>query len=343
MFGAGNVRVELTVGDQPDRRRAQRRAGRAGRRGRGAHGRDAATCTTPRRGTPGWPRRWRRSGRAAAWPRWTAGWPRRAAATCGPATRRPRRLSRYPGVVERTLELAAACAFDFRVIAPRLPDFPVPGGGTEASYLREPGAGRRPWAATARRHAERVDGAYAQIAHELDVIERARLPRLLPDRAQHRRVLRGRADPVPGPGLGGELGRLLRARDHQRGPGPARAAVRAVPVLGPGRAARHRPGHRAPAPGGGHPVRLPDLRPGTGGAGGQRDLLPAADGAAGRGPGAGLLAGAAERVVPAGRSARLRPGPAGPAGRGRPRAGARAGQARCSGCRGTWASTRAAW
>ena len=36
------------------------------------------------------------------------------------------RLRRYPGVWERTIELAADCAFDFHVIAPRLPDFPVP-------------------------------------------------------------------------------------------------------------------------------------------------------------------------------------------------------------------------
>ena len=46
-------------------------------------------------------------------------------------------LRRYPGVLERTVELGRACAFDFTVIAPRLPDFPVPAGHTEASWLRE--------------------------------------------------------------------------------------------------------------------------------------------------------------------------------------------------------------
>ena len=47
------------------------------------------------------------------------------------------RLRRYPGVLERTAELAADCAFDFHVIAPKLPDFQVPGDHTEASWLRE--------------------------------------------------------------------------------------------------------------------------------------------------------------------------------------------------------------
>jgi len=77
------------------------------------------------------------------------------------------RLRRYPGIPERTTELARACAFDFHVIAPRLPDFPVPENHTEASWLRHlvdekaPERYGRP---------ERVDGAYAQIERELEVI-----------------------------------------------------------------------------------------------------------------------------------------------------------------------------
>src|SRR5580692_3515540 len=46
------------------------------------------------------------------------------------------RLRRYPGVREQTAELARACAFDFHVIAPKLPDFPVPENHTEASWSR---------------------------------------------------------------------------------------------------------------------------------------------------------------------------------------------------------------
>ena len=121
-----------------------------------------------------------------------------------------------------------------------------------------------------------------------------RVRRLLPDRARHRGVLRGQRHLVPGPRVGGELGGLLRARHHQRRPGLAPPAVRAVPVRGPGRPARHRPGHRAPPPRGSNSVRLPHLRAGPGRPGGQRDLVPAADGAAGRGPRARVRADEAD-------------------------------------------------
>jgi error-prone DNA polymerase len=85
------------------------------------------------------------------------------------------RLSRYPGVVERTVELAADCAFDFHVIAPKLPDFGVPDGYTEASWLRELVARKAP-ARYGPPEAERVEGAYAQIARELRVIEQLSFP-----------------------------------------------------------------------------------------------------------------------------------------------------------------------
>src|SRR5262249_12387230 len=79
------------------------------------------------------------------------------------------RLRRYPGAAERTIELAASCAFDFHVIAPKLPDFPVPEGHTEATWLRHLVAGRAPERYGPPR-AERVEGAYAQIDSELAVI-----------------------------------------------------------------------------------------------------------------------------------------------------------------------------
>jgi error-prone DNA polymerase len=80
-------------------------------------------------------------------------------------------LRRYPGVLERTAELGRACAFDFAVIAPRLPAFPVPAGHTEASWLRELVVRKAP-ARYGPPGRERVPGAYAQLARELDVIER---------------------------------------------------------------------------------------------------------------------------------------------------------------------------
>ncbi len=80
-----------------------------------------------------------------------------------------RRFTRWPGVVARAAEVGGECAFDLRLVAPRLPDFPVPQGHDEQSYLAElvhAGATRR---YGERRH-ERVPGAWAQIDHELSVI-----------------------------------------------------------------------------------------------------------------------------------------------------------------------------
>ena len=84
-------------------------------------------------------------------------------------------LRRYPGVLERTAALGRECAFDFRVIAPNLPDGPVPSGHTEASWLRELVARKAP-ARYGPPGDERVPGAYRQIARELEVIEQLRFP-----------------------------------------------------------------------------------------------------------------------------------------------------------------------
>ena len=80
------------------------------------------------------------------------------------------RLRRYPGVLERTVGLAAECAFDFTVIAPSLPDFPLPEGKSEAEALRDLVARKAPGRYGPRRK-ERVAGAYGQIDRELDMIE----------------------------------------------------------------------------------------------------------------------------------------------------------------------------
>ena len=71
--------------------------------------------------------------------------------------------------VERAAELGLACAFDLRLVAPRLPDFPVPQGLDEQGYLRQlvtRGALER----YGPPHDERVPGAWTQIEHELEVI-----------------------------------------------------------------------------------------------------------------------------------------------------------------------------
>ncbi|MDQ3977969.1 MAG: error-prone DNA polymerase, partial [Actinomycetota bacterium] len=79
-------------------------------------------------------------------------------------------FARYPGVVERAAEYGRACAFDLALVAPRLPDYPVPPGHTEMSWLRE---------LTARGAAVRYPDnpkAHAQIEHELAVIEALGFP-----------------------------------------------------------------------------------------------------------------------------------------------------------------------
>jgi error-prone DNA polymerase len=79
------------------------------------------------------------------------------------------RFARYPGVIECTTALAVSSAFDLRLVAPRLPDFPVPAGHTEATWLRQltmEGALRR----YGPPGDERVPGAYLQIERELATI-----------------------------------------------------------------------------------------------------------------------------------------------------------------------------
>ncbi len=77
---------------------------------------------------------------------------------------------RHPQAVPTAAELALECAFDLSLVAPRLPPYPVPPGHDEASWLRElvrRGALER-YGPPER---ERIEGAYAQIEHELRVIE----------------------------------------------------------------------------------------------------------------------------------------------------------------------------
>jgi error-prone DNA polymerase len=86
-----------------------------------------------------------------------------------------RRFARWPGAVAAAAELGRACAFDLQLVAPQLPPFPCPDGLSEMAYLRrltEEGARER----YGPRGAERVPGAYAQIDHELALIEALGFP-----------------------------------------------------------------------------------------------------------------------------------------------------------------------
>src|SRR5450755_2169117 len=85
-----------------------------------------------------------------------------------------RRFARWPGAVERTVDVARACAFDLRLAAPNLPDAVVPEGHTEMSWLREL---VRKGAAVAyppsHAHYER---AQRQLEYELGVIDQLGFP-----------------------------------------------------------------------------------------------------------------------------------------------------------------------
>ena len=101
--------------------------------------------------------------------------PAAAGAHLRSAAEQSRRFARYPGVVERAGELGRDCAFDLSLVAPNLPPYPCPDGHDEMSWLRvlvERGGAHR----YGPRDRERLPGAWAQIDHELDVIEALGFP-----------------------------------------------------------------------------------------------------------------------------------------------------------------------
>ena len=77
-----------------------------------------------------------------------------------------RLFARYPGAVERSVELATELGFPLRQAKPNLPKQPVPPGHTPMSWLRE-----LVWAAVPRKYPDASDDDRARIARELDVIE----------------------------------------------------------------------------------------------------------------------------------------------------------------------------
>ena len=83
-----------------------------------------------------------------------------------------RRFARYPGAVHRAAVLGLELAFDLQWVAPELPLFDLP-GHTEFSYLRE-----KTYAGARERYGTEADNpkAYAQLAHELNVISELGFP-----------------------------------------------------------------------------------------------------------------------------------------------------------------------
>ena len=86
-----------------------------------------------------------------------------------------RRFIRYPGALEAAARLGRECAFSLSLVAPELPPYPCPDGLDEAAYLRRLATeGAR--ARYGPPEAERVPGAWRQVEHELDMIERLGFP-----------------------------------------------------------------------------------------------------------------------------------------------------------------------
>ncbi|MFJ6146506.1 error-prone DNA polymerase [Streptomyces anulatus] len=78
-------------------------------------------------------------------------------------------LSRYPGVADTTVALGRSCVIDLGELRPELPEFAVPAGHTQDSWLRD-----RAEAACVGRYGPRVDpgagAAWRQLDHELDLV-----------------------------------------------------------------------------------------------------------------------------------------------------------------------------
>ena len=149
------------------------------------------------------------------------------------------------------------------------------------------------------RHAEQVPGAYAQIDHELEVIDALGFPGyflIVWDIVEFCR----RSDIYcQGRGSAANSAVCYRDRHHEGRPDPPEAVVRTLPLAGARRPAGHRPGHRERQAGGGDPVRLRDVRARQRGHGRERDHVPAAVRGPGHGPGARVPAGPARCVVEA--------------------------------------------
>ena len=76
------------------------------------------------------------------------------------------RFARYPGAIRNALAVAESLTFDLRLVAPRLPDFPMPGHfRSEMEYLRH-----LTWEGAKEIYPEQ--SARARLEHELDIIER---------------------------------------------------------------------------------------------------------------------------------------------------------------------------
>ena len=349
-FGRDHVAVELwDHGDPLDSARndALAELAVAPRRRRAS---PPTTSTTPRRPGGRWPPRWPRCGPGAASTSSTAGCRPAAGAHLRSGAEQARRFARYPGVVERAAELGPRPApSTCTLVAPEPAAVPVPRRATTRwRYLR---AARRARAPTAplRPAAGAEPTCPAGLGADRPRARRhrgARLPRLLPHRVGHRRVLPAQPTSTARAGARRPTARSATPSASPR-PTPCRLGLLFERFLSPERdgppdidldieSDRREEAIQYVYERYGRAARRP---------GGQRHHLPGQVGGARHGQGPRLRPRPAGRLVQAGRRAgggwRPRP-PA--SGRPRhPRRGAGPGRRRSSTSPATSASTRAAW
>ncbi|MDG3008911.1 error-prone DNA polymerase [Rhodococcus sp. D2-41] len=171
-FGRERVTVELTHRGLPeDDERNDALAGLAARLGLGVVASTAAHFANPSRrrlaSAMAAVRARRSLDEAAGWLPPTGGAHLRSGAEMAAL------FARWPTAVPHAVELGRECAFDLRLIAPKLPPFDVPEGHTENSWLRE-----LTMAGAARRYGSerRRPDAYRQLEHELRVIGELNFP-----------------------------------------------------------------------------------------------------------------------------------------------------------------------
>ena len=174
-----------------------------------------------------------------------------------PADEMARLFRDFPDAIAETLRFADRISFSLDQLKYQYPDEPVPPGKTAQQHLED-----LTWAGVQtifRRRDRRQAARHPAQGARAD--RRAQIRALFPDRPRHRALRAQPEHPVPGPGIGGELRRLLRARHHLGRSDQGRSAVRALHLQGAAGAARHRRRFRAFAARGGDAICLSPLRP----------------------------------------------------------------------------------
>ena len=173
----------------------------------------------------------------------------------------PREMARLfrdlPEAIAETMRFADRISFSLDQLKYQYPDEPVPPGKTAQQHLED-----LTWAGVDKYFGGEISDTLARhLAERTRADRRTEIRALFPDRARHRPLRAQPEHPVPGPGLGGEFRRLLRARHHLGRPDQGRSVVRALHLQGAAGAARHRRRFRTFAARGGDAICLSPLRP----------------------------------------------------------------------------------